>query len=192
MRKTQNTIALRRACVCSLFAALLCILSPFAIPIGPVPVSLSLFAVLLCAALLGPISASISVSVYLLLGAVGLPVFSSGMGGFGVLIGPTGGYLWSYLPMCLLSGVLYRVLFRKKLQGWMKKTILGFLTGLPGLMVCYLLGTIQYMLVARVSFGTAIVICVLPFLLFDLLKILLVGILAHRLHRIPSVQKIFY
>ena len=192
MRKTQNTIAVRRACICSLFAAVLCVLSPFAIPIGPIPVSLSVFAVLLCSAMLGPALALISVAVYLMLGAIGLPVFSGGMGGFGVLVGPTGGYLWSYLPMAFLSGILYRSLFKKKIQGWMTKTVLGFLAGMSGLALCYLLGTLQYMLVAEVSFGAALIICVLPFILFDSLKLLLVAILCDRLHRISSAQKIFY
>ena len=192
MRKTKTTIALRRACICSLFAALLCVLSPFAIPIGAVPVSLSVFAVLLCAAMLGPLSASVSVGVYLLLGAIGLPVFGGGMGGFGVLIGPTGGYLWSYLPMCLISGLLYRALFKKRAQRWITRALLGFLAGVPGLLVCYFLGTLQYMLVAKVSMTVAIVACILPFLVFDLLKLLLVGVLGERLHRISSIRKMFY
>ena len=192
MRKTKTTIALRRACICSLFAALLCVLSPFAIPIGAVPVSLSVFAVLLCAAMLGPLSASVSVVVYLLLGAIGLPVFGGGMGGFGVLIGPTGGYLWSYLPMCLISGLLYRALFKRRGMSWTMRAILGFLAGLPGLLVCYVCGTLQYMLVAKISLAAAIVVCVLPFLLLDLLKLLLVWILGDRLHRVSAIQKIFY
>lgn len=191
--KRKNTVMLRRACISSLFAALLCVLSPIAIPVGPVPVSLSVFAVLLCAAMLGPISALSAVTVYLLLGAVGLPVFGGGMGGFGVLLGPTGGYVWSYLPMCLLSGVLYRQIFLSPTESMrpIKKIMLGFLAGLPGLLICYLLGTLQYSFVADVTIGTAIVVCVLPFLIFDLLKLLLVGFLGERLYRISVVRKIF-
>jgi biotin transporter BioY len=38
---------LRRLTVCALFAALLCVVSPIGIPLGPIPISLGLFGVLL-------------------------------------------------------------------------------------------------------------------------------------------------
>ena len=34
-------------CVCAVFAAILCICCPIAIPIGPIPITLSVFAVML-------------------------------------------------------------------------------------------------------------------------------------------------
>ena len=84
---------------CSLFAALLCVLSPLTIPVGAVPVSLGIFAVLLCSSVLGMRRSLVAVLVYIALGAVGLPVFAGWQGGFGVLAGPTGGYIWSYIPV---------------------------------------------------------------------------------------------
>ena len=41
---------LQRLTVCALFAAMLCVVSPIAIPLGPIPISLGLFGVLLCVA----------------------------------------------------------------------------------------------------------------------------------------------
>lgn len=183
---------LQRICLCALFAALICILSPIAIPIGPVPVSLSLIAVLLSALMLGVGGGVGAVAVYLLIGAVGLPVFGGGMGGFGVLLGPTGGYIWSYLPMTLLCGALYRrVLWSEKRveTGCVKGTVMGTVCALPGLLICYLLGTVQYMLVARVSAWAAIAICVLPFIGFDLVKLVLVAFVGVRLLRMNWLRR---
>lgn len=177
---------LRRLCLYALFAAILCVLSPIAIPIGPVPVSFSVMGILLCCAVLGA-RAVIPVSVYLAVGALGLPVFAGGMGGLGVLVGPTGGFLWSYLLLAALTGLFYRSAFRDPKPRRMR-FFHTFLLALPGMGLCYLCGTLQYMLVASTTLMQAIWICVLPFLLFDFAKIFLIGLLADRLLAIPSVR----
>lgn len=182
--------ALRRTCVCSMFAALICVCSPIAIPIGPVPVSLSLLPILLCSALLGPLGALTSTGAFLLLGAIGLPVFGGGMGGIGVLIGPTGGYIWSYLPISLICGALYRIIW-KQFEQWMARLFAGFAVGGVGVIVCYFVGTLQYAIVADVSFLAALTVCVLPFVFFDILKLILVSILNERIRRISAFEKIF-
>ena len=56
----------------ALFAAVIALLSPFAIPLGPVPITLSLFAVLLSAVVLDWKQAAAAVAVYILLGVIGL------------------------------------------------------------------------------------------------------------------------
>ena len=80
------------------FTALISIGAYISIPIGPVPIVLQNFFVLLAGVMLPRRTAAASVAVYLFLGAVGLPVFSGGTGGFAHFIGPTGGYLIAYLP----------------------------------------------------------------------------------------------
>ena len=76
--------------ICAIFAALLCICSPISIPIGAIPISLLLFAVLLCALVLPWRLSTLSVLIFLLLG-LWLPVFSGGHTGITALPGPTGG-----------------------------------------------------------------------------------------------------
>jgi len=66
------------------------------IPLGPVPITLQTFFVILAGFLLGARWGFISITLYLLLGAAGLPVFSGGAAGAGHLLGPTGGYLISF------------------------------------------------------------------------------------------------
>ena len=88
----------------ALMTAVICVLSPFSIPIGPVPVSLSTMAVFLCVYALGLRDGCAAVGLYILLGAFGLPVFSGFSGGIAKLSGPTGGYIIGYLFMAAIGG----------------------------------------------------------------------------------------
>ena len=51
--------------------------------------------------------AILPVSLYVILGALGLPVFYSGVTGFGILLGPTGGYLIGFIFGALAVGLFY-------------------------------------------------------------------------------------
>lgn len=141
-------------------AAALCVIGPWAIPVGAVPLSLATLAVYLTAFLLTPGHMAGTVGVYLLLGAVGLPVFSGFSGGLGVLAGPTGGYLVGYLP----SGVLCALAARRR--GWRRVAGMVMATA-----VVYLTGTAWYCLQSGVSVLPAMVMCVLPFLPGDAVKL---------------------
>ena len=91
---------------CALMAAVLCILAPMVVPIGPIPISLASFLLYITAYILGGRSALISCGIYVLLGAAGLPVFSGYAGGLAKLTGPTGGYIIGYLFMVYIAGKL--------------------------------------------------------------------------------------
>lgn len=160
----MNRSALRLLCRTALLCALLCVLSVITVPIGAVPVTLGLLGVFLIGLLLPPRSACLCVIGYLLLGAIGLPVFSSMQGGFGILLGMTGGFLWGYLPTVWLISVTCR-----RSHG---ASILRRMTaGLPALLLCYLCGTVQFCLVSSCSVTAALTACVLPFVPFDLCKL---------------------
>ena len=88
----------------ALFSAFICIFSVITIPVGTIPFTLSTFAVMLCALVLGQKMSMLSVLIYIFAGAIGIPVFSGFRAGIGVLIGPTGGYIWSYMLMSLVIG----------------------------------------------------------------------------------------
>ena len=74
--------------VTALMAAVTCILAPLSVPIGPVPISLTNFAIYLSLYLLDWKKGTLSYLIYLLLGLVGLPVFSGFTGGLAKLAGP--------------------------------------------------------------------------------------------------------
>ncbi len=146
----------------ALLSALLCVSALLVVPIGPVPFSLAILAVTLIGALLPPVWALASVATYLLLGAIGLPVFAGFSAGIGVLFGPTGGYLIGYFALAIC------VSFAGKMQWHLP---LRFAFGVLGLLICYLLGTVWFMLVMQTGFVEALWVCVLPFALADFIKI---------------------
>lgn len=87
----------RTVVFCGLSIALLTVSAWVSVPIWVIPVTLQTFVMVFIVLFLTPRQCMISLVAYLLLGAVGLPVFSSMRGGIGVIMGPTGGFLWGFL-----------------------------------------------------------------------------------------------
>ena len=87
----------------SLFTAVICILSLVRIPVLPVPVSLTFFAVNTIILISDLRISFISLLLYLVLGLIGLPVFSQG-GGIGYVFNMSFGYLLGFLIAPLISG----------------------------------------------------------------------------------------
>ncbi len=160
--ESQNTI--QHITYCALFMALLSVCAWLTIPLT-VPVTLQSFAVFCALLLLGGRRALVSIAGYLLLGAVGLPVFHGFQGGIGVLLGPTGGYLMGFLLMAAMEWLLDAVRFRRSMP-------IRYIAVLIELLCCYGVGTLWYCFVMKgTSIQTAFMICVIPFLLPDLLKL---------------------
>ena len=181
----RRPMALREVCACAMLTAVLCVCALITIPLGAIPITLGVFALGLIALLLPLRCALASVTVYLLLGLCGLPVFSGGNSGFGVLLGPTGGYLWSY-PLMVASVVLLRRQIPRTGRLRLAKQVLSCEAGMA---LCYLCGTVQYALYAHISFFQALRVAVLPFLPVDFLKFLLAACIAARLE--PMTEKFF-
>ena len=140
-------------------------MAPLSIPIGPIPISLTNFAIFLSLYVLNWKWATGSYLVYLVIGMVGLPVFSGFAGGLGKIAGPTGGYLVGFVPMAIVTGM---ILDRRPGR------IVQFLAMVLGTAICYAFGTVWYCYVTGVAFGPALSACVIPFLPGDLLKIVAV------------------
>lgn len=158
---------------CAIFAAILCICSPLTVPVGPIPFSMAIFAVMLCAVILDLKSAIISVLVYLLLGICGLPIFSGGNPGLVAIPGPTGGYIWSFVLMVPVIA-LFRAIPVKKESLHLLTTFLGCVVAIA---LCYLCGTAQFSILAGKSFREALGVCVIPFIMPDLVKALAATVL---------------
>ena len=88
----------------AVMAAVICVLSPLVIPIGPVPITLANLAMYLSLYLLGGKRGTASCLVYVLIGMAGVPVFAGFTGGAAKLFGPTGGYIVGYLLMVMIAG----------------------------------------------------------------------------------------
>jgi len=148
----------------SVFGAVTAAGAYLVIPVPPVPITLQTFFLYLAAALLGGRLAALSQAVYLLIGMIGLPVFSGGKAGIGVLLGPTGGYLFGFVVGAYVTGRLAE-LRNNPGPVWL------ILSMAAGTAVIYLLGVLQLILVARFSVHQAIIVGVFPFLIGDALKV---------------------
>jgi biotin transport system substrate-specific component len=175
MEKTNRKLTTYQLSVTALMAAVMCILGPVSVPIGPIPVSLTNLVIYFSVLLLGTRLGTLSYLVYLLLGAFGLPVFSGYMGGLAKLAGPTGGYLIGFIPMAILSGI-----FLKKFDGKALPVALGMIAGT---LVDYILGTIWFVVLMQCDFLYALGVCVFPFIPGDLVKIVLAVVLGGLLRR---------
>ena len=160
--------------VTALMAAVTCILAPLSVPIGPVPISLTNFAIYLSLYLLDWKKGTLSYLIYLLLGLVGLPVFSGFTGGLAKLAGPTGGYIIGFIPMAIICGFAFEKFSNRGMQ----------IAGLAiGTIAAYILGTAWLAIEAHLTFYQALLAGVIPYIPGDLVKIILVVLIG------PIVKK---
>ena len=87
-----------------MFAALTAIGAFISIPVGPVPITLQSFFVLLSGITLGSRKAMYSQIAYILLGLTGLPIFSGFSGGFQHMLKPSFGFLIGYIAAAYCVG----------------------------------------------------------------------------------------
>ena len=168
--KTRNLV------LCAMCAAITCILAPISVPIGPVPISLCTFAVMLAGVLLGAKFGFISQLIYVLLGAVGVPVFAGYSAGVSCIAGMTGGYIVAYPILALLTGLLYWK-FGKNKSG--KLRVLWMLLAMAiGTVVLYAFGTAWFCAVSGTGAAAAMGMCVIPFLPGDILKMIVVVLIS--------------
>ncbi len=181
--KTTRSIAF-----VALFTALLCVLAPISIPIEPVALTLGTLAIYLIGALLDPVKAPISVLLYLILGLVGVPVFSKYNAGPSVLFGVTGGFLLGYIPGVFVQSLL---------TTWKKEKMWIYpLAMIAGTFFIYTFGVVWFLVYMNVinntptSLGTALMGCVVPFLLWDAAKIVVASLASFKLRK--PLDKLLY
>lgn len=164
--KAAGKIKTADAALVALAAALTAICSWIQIPMS-VPFTMQTFAVFAVAGLLGFKRGSAAVAVYILLGAVGVPVFSGFRGGPDVLLGQTGGYIIGFLFSAMITGFAADRLGRS--TGILAASMLA------GLAACYIFGTLWFMYVytrntGNIGFVSALMTCVVPFIVPDIVK----------------------
>lgn len=150
-----------------IFAVLIAVCSWISIP-AAVPFTLQTFGVFMAVEVLGGKRGTMAVLVYILMGAVGIPVFAGFQGGIGVIFNTTGGYIVGFLCSALIMWAA------ESLFG--KKPLVRLLSMAAGLIACYALGTIWFMVVygrttGAVGLMTVLGWCVIPFIIPDLVKI---------------------
>ena len=182
--KSISTGSLVKMILTAMMAAVICVVGPISIPIGPVPISLVTLLLYLSIYILGWRHATLACVVYLVLGLIGLPVFSGFQGGLGKLVGPTGGYLIGYIPMLVVSGSIVEWMENRKRQlsprasrsveekrkaFWIP--VMQFALLVLGTLVLYAFGTVWFVVSTGTPVGAALGLCVIPFIPGDLVKI---------------------
>ena len=182
----NGKLSARRMSYIALMAVVMCVCAWITIPFA-VPFTMQTFGVFAALLLLGGRDGTLAIGLYLLLGIVGLPVFSGFRGGLGHLVGPTGGYIVGFL----FTGLAHMLLepLTDRCRGAVRAALLFAEHAL-----CYLVGTIWFTAVLGsrgqdYGFFAALSVCVVPYLLPDLAKILLADFVSRRVRRRKGNQK---
>lgn len=210
--KTMNASHTRTRDVAftGLFIALIAVSAWITVPIGPVPVTMQMFAIPLAICVLRPSVAIAAIYGYEVLGALGVPVFSGMRGGIGVLLGPTGGFLIGYLLAVPVACLLLH--FARKVGlvssptmpdplapavGWLSRlrslvasTGMYFFAGVVFTAIAYAFGVVWFMQMSNVGVEAALASCVIPFIVPDLVKIAFAACIANALAPITQVQSV--
>ncbi len=163
----------------SVFTAMISICSWISIP-ASIPFTLQTMGVFTTVGLLGGKRGTLTVLTYILLGAIGIPVFAGLTGGISVLLGTTGGYIMGFLLSALLMWGIETIMGRNQI-------VLAF-SMVAGLIVCYVFGTAWFMLIYTqhsgvIGLSTVLGLCVIPFIIPDLIKIGVALFLINRLKK---------
>ena len=147
-------------------SAWISVFTPFGINL-----TLQTFAVCLAGFCLGAKWGTAAVVAYIAVGAAGLPVFSQFSGGFGVLFGVSGGFLWGFLVTAALCGVSKTT----------KKIALKYIIIILSVLVCHAAGVIQFCMVSGNNILTSFLSASLPFLAKDMILAFLANVIAKKI-----------
>lgn len=162
---TQSNRKLRMMIVTALFAAIIGILAQVTIPLPLVPITGQTLAIGLAATILGARYGTLSILVYLAIGAAGIPVFAQMSGGMGSLFGPTGGYLFGFIPTAFVIGY-----YLEKMGFTVMNAIIA---NILGMFVALTFGTVWLKVFAELSWTGAFMGGFAPFVLVGVIKAVL-------------------
>jgi biotin transport system substrate-specific component len=176
-RPSERTNAIVRNAVLVLgFALLTALLAQWEIKLSftPVPITGQTLGVLLAGGALGARLGASSMGLYWVLGMIGLPFYSGGDGGWSVATGATMGYFVGFIVAAAAVGYLAE---RKQ-----DRNLLTSIAAMAlGTVIIYAFGATWLALDLRIPLATgdtnAIALGVTPFLIGDLIKLLLAGAL---------------
>jgi biotin transport system substrate-specific component len=177
-------LSTRDLIITALFTALTAVGGIISIPLGPLPITLQTFFVILSGLILGAKLGALSQITYVVLGLVGLPIFAGGYGGLGTLVRPSFGFLIGYIVAAYVIGKLTEK--DKSLSKIIYSVILGsFVIYIIGVPYFYFIFT-NY-LGKNINFYSALKYACIPFIPGDIIKAVLAITLAKQL--IPRLSK---
>lgn len=151
----------------ALFAAIVAALGVFPqimLPVIGVPITAQSLGVMLAGSVLGAKRGGLAIVLFLALLAIGVPVLAGGRGGFGVFLGPSGGFLFGWPVAAFVIGWMIERSW-SRLDAWR-----GFaINVLGGIVVMYMFAIPWIAVVTEISLWQAF-IGVMGFLPGDVIK----------------------
>ena len=122
----------------ALFAAITAacaVFPPVQVPFVPAPIVVQNIGVMLAGSILGAKRGGLALLLFVVLVAIGMPLLTGWKGGFGVILGPTGGFVLAWIPAAFVVGAMVEK-FWSRLSFW--NLLLCNVVG--GIVVVYALG----------------------------------------------------
>lgn len=162
-----------------LSAALIALGAWISIPVGDIPITLQTLIICLISGLFGMKRGTLSILIYIVLGAVGMPVFSNFKAGIGVLAGPTGGYIVGFIFIAIVVGFV-----SDRMKGKLWAVALAMVCAI---VLCYAFGTAWFFIYMQskkvVTLSYVLGLCVVPYIIPDLVKMAVACVLVNRLKK---------
>lgn len=159
--------------------SLISVISQFSVPLPfGIPLTFQCFTVTLISVILGFKKSIFTILTYIIIGFIGIPVFSNFKAGPSALFGPTGGFIWGFIPMCAITGYISQKYNSK---------ILLIISVYLGLALDYVIGVIQLSFVSNISLSLAIQKGAAPFLLKDIILCTLGILLAKKIKKLTKL-----
>ena len=156
-------------------SAIMAVAAKATVPFFPVPMTLQTLAIFGIAAAYGRNLAVATMVLYLAEGLIGLPVFAGAVAGPAYMMGPTGGYLAGFVVAAMIVGWAAD-------KGWSRNALKMALAMLIADAVVFGMGFAW--LASHIGANKAFAFGVVPFVLGDVVKILLASALVAALWKI--------
>ena len=186
MNETKNKTS--AIILIGMFTAIAAVISslPIGFQVFGVPATLQTFAMAFLGFVLGRKNGTISVAIYILLGFVGIPVYNGFTGGPSVLFGMTGGFIWGFLFIAFLCGMAFEQRYNN-----FKNIIIKILLPLIGLILCHIIGVLQFCLIMDMKIWSAALAVSIPYLPKDILSIVIAYFIAFSIRKALYASKIY-
>lgn len=172
MSREKKTV--REMTLIGVVLAFICVLSslPMGINILGVAATLQIFVIAFAGFVLGAKKGALTATLYVIIGLI-LPVYSNMTSGPGILFGPTGGFLFGFIPLAFICGMTV------KINHYLFKALLS----ICGVLVCHTIGLIQFVLVTDMDMMGSILAVTLPYLPKDITMTALAWMVARPVRR---------
>ena len=179
----MRRVKINELCYMAIMLALLIVCSKISVTLGPIPITLQTFAVIMVGYVLKLKKAFIVFLAYIVMGLVGIPVFSGG-GGFDYIFKPSFGFIIGFMLSSLITGITFKKHYKVAL----------FAQGLLGLIIIDVIGLVYMYLIMNFYLGLdksvsyVLEACLLPFLLKDCISVMIATMVYERVSPIAVIN----